>query len=595
MQRHVSKGFNIANVLRRHYVFPSAGFAPFPNTKGYAQYDEIPKQPEFEPPKTPTWAIDYASFGTVYAAIPTSLESLPPSRIDVAIPDQMDWPASLWSTLDARDSVHLAGPRISSLGISSYLCEGLQHWADSLGNFADVYADLPFGSSLQLSNLTEDAKDLKFTIQPNKALEKPGVFLSSEDLCSLWGFGESEMPPTIPYTSLRRLNQVAGDVIIVSIAGHDGLATDGVESTMVFKSSTNKPSKIYHEIKMLLSVLPLKTVIGRPKYLVTIPDSQAVCGFLLTHYPGGDLSDILTERRLAGTLNMPQQLSWACALTSSLIHIKNSPMKFYSDLRMDQLVLSPNPDGSEVAILLDFEQSRNIYNWAPPEIYYLEWIAELGNESYARCAELYEDAKDKYGKILNRYLISRDHPLPLTAMPQCYDNPDIGWYWPWLTSSAAERESGMVYMLGKALWCIFEGTGDADIVLGRSSINDGQPRFPEFLRTPPAMQEVIKRCTAGAREWLDGPIKIYRREGKVFPLGKTGLRGEPEATFEETKEAVKLFWKEEMRKAEEFVEARMRYDRDNASDQDLELLHYLKRPTLDEVLMTLEQTDASLL
>ena len=83
-------------------------------------------------------------------------------------------------------------------------------------------------------------------------------------------------------------------------------------------------------------------------------------------------------------------------------------------------------------------------------------------------------------------------------------------------------------MLGKALWCIFEGVGDADIVLGRSNIHDGEQRFPEFVRTPPPLRELIRRCTAGAREWSDGPIKIYRREGKVFPLGQTGLNGEPE-------------------------------------------------------------------
>ncbi len=58
----------------------------------------------------------------------------------------------------------------------------------------------------------------------------------------------------------------------------------------------------------------------------------------------------------------------------------------------------------------------------------------------------------------------------------------------------------MVYMLGKALWCFFEGVGDTDFVLGQPSIYDGQQRVPEFIRTPCDLRELIERCTAGARE-----------------------------------------------------------------------------------------------
>lgn len=596
MDPHASNGFSISNFLRRFYVFPSAGYAVFPDTRGYATYEDVPNDntPELEsqsPEKT--WVIDFANFGTTYAAVPAFLGSQPPRRVDICIPDQIDWPPSLRSKLNARESVHAAGPAIVPLGIAKYLCRGLQHWADGFANFGDVYAGLLFGSTLRLSRLTEDPRDLDFTIHPNKALGKPGVFLSSKELASLWGLDESDMPPTVPYTSLRRLNQIASDIILVSLSDDAGVA-NGAAPALVFKSSTTKPSRIYHELKNLMTMPPKETIMGRPQYLVTIPTLETICGFLMTYYPGGDLSEILLERRLAGTLKMSQQLSWARQLTSSLIHVRDSPAKFYSDLRMDQIVLSAQPDGSELATLLDFEQSRNIYNWAPPEIYYLEWIAELGNDEYARCDDLPQETTEKFGALLDRYLASRDHPLPLTATPQRYDNPDVGWYWPWLTSRAAEREAGMVYMLGKALWCILEGTGDADVVLGRSSLNDGQPRFPEFLRTPPALRDLVQRCTAGAREWLDGPIKIYRRGGKVFPLAKSGKEEDAEASFEETKEAVRSFWRGEMGKAEEFIEARMRYDRGEASEGDIAVLHYLRRPTLDEVLAALEQADADL-
>ncbi|KAI0200642.1 hypothetical protein F4808DRAFT_470349 [Astrocystis sublimbata] len=578
----VVKGFNIANKLRINYVFACAGFIPFPDTNGYAEYVDVPKISTLQ--SSSPWIIEYSGFGISYAAIPTFLGCLPPSRIDVVIPDQTQWPASLWSQLDARDSVHVNGPRVNSLGISSYLRDGLQSWSDSVGNFADVYRGLPFGSTILLKNLTEDPSSLNFQILPNKAVTEPGLFLSSEELRTLWGYDESDMPSTIPFTKLRRLKQLSSEIILVSVSDETK-----EEAVMVFKSTRSNPAKTYHEIKMLLALEPAETILGRPRHLVTIPCNGSVCGFLMIYYEGGNLEDVLSARRLSGTLIHRQQLSWALDLTTSLIHIQKSPVKFYSDLRLDQLVLSRRPDGSEKLVLLDMEQSRNVYNWAPPEIYYLEWIAELGSRAYARARDLPKNIMAKYQSILDRYLQSRDFPVPLQGRKHHYDNAANGWYWPWLTSTPTEQDAGMVYMLGKALWCLFEGIGDADVVLGRSGISDGQQRFPEFKRTSSELQQLIKKCTAGAREWGDGHIKIYRREGKVFPLGKTGLHGEPEGTFDESKQAVTQFWRTEMQKAEDFVKARMRHDGNEAGNRDLELLHYLQRPTLQEVLLALKQ------
>ncbi len=115
------------------------------------------------------------------------------------------------------------------------------------------------------------------------------------------------------------------------------------------------------------------------------------------------------------------------------------------------------------------------------------------------------------------------------------------------------------------------------------------------MRTSPNLQELIKISTAGAREWIDGLIKIYRHQGKVFPLGRTGLHGEPEGTFEDTRETIRLFWQNEMRKAEHFVEARMRYDANETREGDIEFLYYLQRPTLGRVLLSLEKYGQSAL
>ena len=89
-------------------------------------------------------------------------------------------------------------------------------------------------------------------------------------------------------------------------------------------------------------------------------------------------------------------------------------------------------------------------------------------------------------------------------------------------------------------------------------------------------------------------MKITRCGGKVFPLGKTGMDGETEATFEETKVAIKDFWQNEMEKAEAFIGAKVRYENGEADDNDLELLDYLRRPKLAHVLYTLESFRMSL-
>ena len=66
------------------------------------------------------------------------------------------------------------------------------------------------------------------------------------------------------------------------------------------------------------------------------------------------------------------------------------------------------------------------------------------------------------------------------------------------------------------------------------------------------------------------------------------MNGETEATFEETKVAIKEFWQNEMKKAEAFISAKGRYESGEADDNDLELLDYLRRPKLAHDLDTLE-------
>ena len=602
---------NIANSLRPHYVFCTAGFAPFPDVGGYVDYKDVnpsksstatldggetddasdADRPSVSAPdKECGWRIDGATFGVKYCAIPVFLSTLAPSRVDVSIPDQTKWSPDTWSTLGAKDSVHMSGLRIRALGIASHLCRALEHWSSGITGFWEQYRKLPFGSRIVVSNVEADVTCMQIAFKPNYLLWDR--LLSEEDLRNMWESDGVEMPPSIEYRRLRYEKQLSQDVTVVTVP------TSAGEQLMVFKSQTTSCSELYHEVKVLLTLPRSLYIAERPEYLVTTYcrgcfDSR-VCGFLMKYYELGTLYTILPERSREGTLALEHQTQWAKDITSALMHVISVPENFYSDLRMDNIVLSANSDGSETAVLIDFEQSRNVYNWAPPEIYYMEWMAELGYKDLDYTDAVDQETRRKYSTILERYLSISQRPVAIRHPPEQYDNPPHGWYYPWLACSSDEKEACEVYLLGKALYCLFEGLADHSIILGRSTTNEGKQLFPEFRHTPPPLRDLIKQCTGGAREWKDGPMKITRCGGKVFPVGKTGMNGEKEATFEETKLAIKDFWQNEMRKAEAFIIAKGRFDSGDADDKDLELLDYLRRPKLAHVLQTLESFQISL-
>ena len=147
------QSMNIANSLRSHYVFCTAGFAPFPDLAGYVDYKD-----------------ENATFGVKYSAIPVFLSPLAPSRIDVNIPDQTTWSPDTWSTLGARDSVHMSDLRIRALGITNHLCRALERWSFSILNFEEHYRKLPFGSSIIVSNVEADDNSMQIAFKRNYLL-----------------------------------------------------------------------------------------------------------------------------------------------------------------------------------------------------------------------------------------------------------------------------------------------------------------------------------------------------------------------------------------------------------------------------------------
>jgi serine/threonine protein kinase len=584
---------NISNRLRTHFAFSAAGVVPFPENLGrYLNHDadsELKDRGKLldhgflgSPVNvsTPTWRIDGSVFGTTYFATPVFLPDLPPMRIDVLVPDQLDWAPELWVVLGASDSVHMQDGRVADLGISRYLTRVLQNWSCNYPDFEQVYRGLPFGSSLVVETIGLKLSETSIKIKPNT--EFPGHLLSINSLQKMWNAQMKNLPAPIDVQELRFVKRLNSSICLVEHVG----------KRMVFKSNTQSPSSIYHEIKVLLSLPPHPNIVGAPKGLVTISsdsyERNLVCGFLLDYYELGSMDIFLPQSSYSHSLHLQDQVRWSLELASALEHIHSQPGMFYSDLKMDNILLR-SINGNNSIVLVDFEQSRNLYTWAPPEIFYVEWIAELGFRELARNDGLTEGVMAEFHGIIERYFSSRGVTLPLPLKQPNYDNPHHGWYYPWLISTPEEREAGVVYCLGRALWCIFEGVGDTSNLLGRSLRHESvsEQEFPTFtFRTPVLVQEIIKKCTSGAREWTDGgPLGLFRRGGKVYPRGRTGVKGEPLATVEETQEAIKKVWEFEIAKAKRFLLAREKYVGGIADANDLKLLGYLERPTLKEVLV----------
>ena len=505
-------------------------------------------------------------------------------RIDVLIPDQLDWDPELWAILGAGDSVHIHDQRVADLGISRYVVRVLENWTRDCPEFEKMYRGLPFGSSFVVDKVGLKLSEINIKVTRNT--EFPNHLLSVNSLRTMWDVRVKDMPRQINILELRFIKRLYSSICLVELDG----------KRMIFKSNPQSPSSTYHEIKVLLSLPPHPNIVGPPRGLVTMSNDMykggdPVCGFLLDYYVLGSMEAFLPQSLNSRSLYLQDQVQWSLQLASALEHIHSQPGMFYSDLKMDNILMH-SVNGKISIVLMDFEQSRNLYTWAPPEIFYVEWIAELSFRDLARNDGLTDEMMVEFRGLIEQYFRSRGATLPLQLKQLDYDNPDHGWYYPWLTSTPEEREAGAVYCLGRALWCIFEGVGDTSNVLGRSlpHDSDSEHEFPTFThRTPESVRKLIKNCTSGAREWTDdGPLGLFRRGGKLYPRGWTGANGEPLASVKETQEAIETVWKHEIAKAKEFLVARGRYTEDRADDNDMKMLGYLQRPTLKDVLVFFE-------
>ena len=284
---------NIANSLRKCYVFCTVGFVPFPALGGYVDYRDETASDAADadwscasaPDQDKGCRIDGATFGVKYNAIPVYLSPLAPSRIDVSIPDQTKWSLDTWSTLGAKDSVHTSGIRIREFGITNHLCRALEQLYSSTPNFGEHYCKLLFGSGIIVSKVEADVTRMQIAFKPNDTLWDR--LLSEEGLNNMGKDEGVEMPPAIDYRQQRYGKQLSQDLTLVTVptsAGHQ---------LMIFKSQTKSCSELYYEVQVLLTLPRSAYIEEPPAYLVTTNQSRSddsrVCGFLMEYHELGTL------------------------------------------------------------------------------------------------------------------------------------------------------------------------------------------------------------------------------------------------------------------------------------------------------------------
>jgi hypothetical protein len=424
---------------------------------------------------------------------------------------------------------------------------------------------LPFGSVVTVDVPVDGGRE-EVAVVARYGVEQGMVGV--EKLREMW-MGEVDWDG-VEVVEWERLGFVRQVHEVVSLVTVDGLG-DGKEQ-VVFKSVLQEQRYMYNELKMLLSLDRHANVMSRPVGVVTkkgrFGNRRGVCGFLLEWFPLGSLRDRLLRDDYEKTTSIAQRFRWAKQVTEALIHInRHERSGFYPDLKPDNVVLTEDTDtGMLNAVLIDLEQRGGWFAWSPPEVAYLEYLEILADDSGLPDGEVKEE-------IIAQLRAYYDDPGWSSGAGQRYYNTAGGFSSPWLALLKKRQgrgkegdllERAQVFMLGKLLWCIFEGQAMLRCGIDHEVLRDEDPEyesartgkaraFPEFRRTPDALRRLIRACTAGAPEWKPDqprPPGVVLRGGKLY---SAGLRNRCEATSRDTLAAARRFWGFEVEQSRKFM------------------------------------------
>ncbi|KAK0734453.1 hypothetical protein B0T26DRAFT_633562 [Lasiosphaeria miniovina] len=600
----------------RDVIHPTAAFSKSPprvpppvlveaDSWGSSQLNPKNRIDSLGPLADPLWRIDGCTgLGTQYYVLPLFLGATPPMRFDVFIPEEAANSPLLRQLLDLEATFHTKDPaRVRRLGIASHILRTLQAWTatrryEGPDSVSSMYKNLPFGSRIIFENLDLNIHNIKVTIAPTYYVEKQLIGLAR--LASSLGLAPDLLPEAIDISRLSIVKQLHDSVCLVHIdhanQGRDDKGGDNENDRelWILKALTSGPKYLYIELRNLLRMEPHAHVISRPRYLVTkycrFGGKTAVVGFVLRFHTGGSLRDTLPLLRIHDQLALDVQLKWTTQLASAVLHVRERGGMFYPDLRLDNIVLSGLGD----VVMVDFEQRGVWCEFAAPEVNALDYARILASSDENNTDDdpaVPEDVRSRFAAVLTRQLPgweSLQDDEEYTARGHASYNV------PWLCLSAAEQEAAEVYMLGRVLWCVFEGQSAPQLAaVWQSYQREPEMEFPEFRHTPPHLRDLVNRCTRGRR---DGLSRLITRRGSKLvlrsaPAGRqqqeTDQDGDAVAAFEVHRVAQE-WWRTEVKAAEDFLLMRERMKARGEWDDN-----YFKRPTLEQVLDELKQFQAT--
>ncbi|KAI1101103.1 hypothetical protein F4804DRAFT_23232 [Jackrogersella minutella] len=509
-------------------------------------------------PQNPLWRVDgCAGLGTQYYVVPLVFPQVPPMRMDVFVSDFQ--PPLIREQLELNKAFHTKdAARLPRLAIARHIVRILQIWTTSefkdfeaLENF---YRSVPFGSRLVLEDMSLDTRRVRVKVGLNHNLEHKLLPLSR--LTDLWGLG-FPFPQVIEFFDLHVIRVLHDSVCLVRIH----------EELFIFKALTSGAKYLYHELKTLCTIEPHENIIVRPIHIVTkrcnFGTKKAVAGFTTFYHSKGTLRDVLPLLRAHDQLRRVDQLKWSIQLTKALDHLTRSGT-YYPDLRLDNIVLSEKSD----IVMVDFEQRGVWCEFAAPEVNAIEYIRMVATDE---CVP--ESISEKYRRMLEDLV-----PAFETLEDERYTNPEYGFNLPWIALSTIEQEAAEVYMLGRVLWCIFEGvSGPQRAAVWQSYRWEPEIEFPEYKRTPPELRSLIDKCTRGRRGTLNHVI--IRRNSQLILTAKAS----DAQSADDVRDTAKRFWSVELEEAEKFLELRSSRRLTGEWNDN-----YYERPTLKQVLETLE-------
>ncbi|KAM0601917.1 hypothetical protein ACHAP1_008181 [Verticillium nonalfalfae] len=320
---------------------------------------------------------------------------------------------------------------------------------------------------------------------------------------------------------------------------------------------------------------------SRPVHLVTkrtrFGGKNAVLGFTLELHQHGTLRDIVPFLSSSNALTTEEQFKWAYQITSAVLHFRETSGTFYPDLRLDNIVLSESRD----AIMVDFEQRGVWCEFASPEVNAIEYMRILATAENPPFDVT--SSQQPYRDIMERICPEYE---TLTRNEK-YDNYTSSYNVSWESLTPREQEASEVYMLGRVLWCLFEGvSAPQKATIWVSYRWESHLQFPEYHRTPQRLRQLIDECTKGRRETLDN--QILRVGNKLV------LRADLEANVDTNPEVLikvaRDWWEKEVGWAEKYLADREAKKQNGTWDDNP-----YDRPTIRQVLQSLASIRAEIM